>query len=131
MLSHRKRSSAGLVADYRTEVLRATRGGGSSRGVEALERYGESRHIGNCEIAPRVWEDRVHGSSPYGAPAYTRAAENLLAWPEPLDTLIAQNAAERDSRRRECHRRHSNETARNRRAPVPRCHAQGNARGRA
>ena len=31
------------------------------------------------------------GGNPYRARAYTRAAENLLALPEPLDALIAQN----------------------------------------
>src|SRR4029453_7489322 len=31
------------------------------------------------------------GGNPYRARAYTRAAENLLAVPEPLETLIAQN----------------------------------------
>lgn len=33
----------------------------------------------------------LRGGNPYRARAYTRAAENLLAVPEPLETLIAQN----------------------------------------
>jgi DNA polymerase (family 10) len=33
----------------------------------------------------------LRGENPYRARAYTRAAENLLAVPEPLETLIAQN----------------------------------------
>ena len=33
----------------------------------------------------------LRGGNPYRARAYTRAAENLLAVPEPLETLISEN----------------------------------------
>lgn len=33
----------------------------------------------------------LRGDNPYRARAYTRAAENLLAWPDPLEALVAEN----------------------------------------